>query len=204
MRFFQLIIFAWLSACSAWASYPSTVTDYPTQTGGGGSGAVTLIETITLGSDGTIDFENIPQTYKSLHLEFLGRGAASATDVNIRLTISDDITDANYTRQFWYANDTTGGAQGSASDRLIGSCTAATSSANIPCLITTVIHGYADTTFAKVASSTSVDGRTSGSDATIIHTYMARNNTAAVTSLEYSADSGDLASGSTASLWGVQ
>jgi len=76
-----------------------TVVEYGTGGGGGGDGALTLLDTVTLGSDGTITFTSISGGYNDLVLVGLLRDDDAAETVNsIQMRVGNGTVDtgSNY------------------------------------------------------------------------------------------------------------
>ena len=66
--------------------------------GSQGGGLVFLSQVTTSGSQSTVDFQNIPQTYNALKLIYSARDTASGTGRSaIRIRLNNDSTSANYT-----------------------------------------------------------------------------------------------------------
>jgi hypothetical protein len=79
----------------------------PGEPGADGASGQTLIEEITLAADGTMDFQNIPQTYRSLRLIGNVRAGQSAVD-RLRMRFNNSSSNG-------YAWETSGSAGGSTS-----------------------------------------------------------------------------------------
>lgn len=66
---------------------------------GTGTGAITQIETSTLGAAGTFDFQSIPGTYLSLRVEFQLRGTDAGALDSLRMRFNNDTTNKYYTEK---------------------------------------------------------------------------------------------------------
>jgi hypothetical protein len=123
--------------------------------GGGGSGALTLIEEIALGSDtATVEFDSIPDTYSELRIAAFCRSTRASIDqdrARIRMGNSTIDSGSNYDS---FANDVTGGSTDESGQtsgqwgRFI--VPAATAPANLMAAVICDIPQYSNTSFHKV------------------------------------------------------
>lgn len=175
----------------------------------GSAGAKTLItETVTSGSQATVTFSSIPNTYRDLEVVVRGRGNVSATSVIVRIQFNGD-TGANYDFAKFDAN---GGASGGGSGGQsvaqtsadFGYLTGNTGPSNAASSTTLVIYDYKGTTFTK-------NGRSNGNLTTansinnqyVTNGFIAWRSTSAITQIDVSLSSSTFVDGSVVSLYGV-
>jgi hypothetical protein len=124
-----------------------------------GAGALTLLQTITLGADGTIDFTSISQAYNDLYLVGMLRGTNAAATDTLELHVNNDAG-ANY--QYEQANAAAtawtvfGGAGSTVVDLLDNSLPAASANASFFASVELNVYGYTSTTWRKLVMMTSV------------------------------------------------
>jgi hypothetical protein len=119
--------------------------------GNGGSSALIQISQVTTsGSQTSVVFSSIPGTYTSLRLISVTRSLTSATSDQILIKFNADSTAADYGYQVMYGSGTGSATAGSASgSQVYADIPAASSTANDPVEIETLIPSYAGTTFNK-------------------------------------------------------
>lgn len=168
--------------------------------GGGGSGALTMIsEVVTSGSQATIAFNAIPNTFRHLRLVLAGRGTAAAPFAIVRIQFNGD-TGANYDMERQNRTgqvSTNGQTYGE-----IGAISAASTAANYVGILEALIGNYKGTTFFKPVR---------GKDAVKFDTTLLAQelsviwkNTAAINAILLSLDAGAFVDGTVATLYGVQ
>lgn len=176
-----------------------------TGTAAAAGGGRTLIAEVTPTGVGTVTVaSSIPGTYKKLTLEFVVRTTASSTDVNMDIALNGDTTDANYrhTILFGYGAGTTGAigeANNSIGDVISG--------ANSPSGSFT--HGiidilqYANTGFNKHLIARGSHRREDSSVFELTWTTsMEWENTAAITQIDLTLESGNFETSSVVRLYG--
>lgn len=116
-----------------------------------GTPAMTLLYSVTLGSDGTFDQATIPQTYNDLIVVFIVRGTdAGATDT-LQVRFNND-SGANYGSNYDQGSGTVTGANftaGATSSRASQAIPAAGLGAGLFTALRIWIPGYASTTWHK-------------------------------------------------------
>jgi hypothetical protein len=165
--------------------------------------SMTLIDRVELsGSAVSIDFTNIPQTYTDLQLVFSGR--LGVNDANWRIGFNGVTT--GYTERVLVGNGSIAGSYGRTNGEAYNFIYLNTSAytASTFSSVNLYVPNYASTTIQK---TTSIDGvsETNGTNANqYIHAGTIAG-TAAITSIKlyYNNASGDIAAGSTASLYGI-
>lgn len=170
----------------------------------GASGALVLItEIVTSGSQASVTFSSIPNTYRDLIVRVRGRGDASATNVTIQMTFNGD-TGTNYDIQYLEGSPSAGaGNFFSLNNISFSRLPGATAPANNAGGTDVIIFDYRGTTFYK---SVSVSGGaifgTSGST-TLTGQYVGDwRNTAAITSVKIALSAGNFVNNSVVSLYG--
>jgi hypothetical protein len=175
--------------------------------GGGGSGAVTLItETALVANAASVTFSSISASYRDLLVVVRGRGDKSATDVDVRVQFNGD-TGFNYDAVYQISNasstmingDFIGGGYG-----YCGVLAAATTVASAAGHVEFRIYDYRGTTFHKTYRSRSANKRanTVGS----FYEYDVSGDwrsTAAISSVVVFPDSGNFIAGTVVSLYGI-
>lgn len=173
--------------------------------GGGGGGVLSLIsEVVTSGSQTSVTFSSIPNTYRDLVLVIRGRGTTSAAVIDMRYQINGDAG-SNYEYQEFRGTDgTTANAQSiNQTSAFFGYFPAATASANYAGLIDTRFGDYKGTTFFKVAlgnTSFSLGNGSFSQGAGVTSSIWI--NTAAISSLFIFPSLGGFVDGSVVSLYG--
>lgn len=162
-----------------------------------------LISEQTPTSTGTVTFNSIPGTYKSLMLEFVGRtdkAGQSSTSCNLRF--NNDTTDGNYQRQTLNGGGSSASAGTAANPDAIV-LTAATATANYPGYGTIFVPFYALTTFIKAAEINNLYATASNSE-NLNFQFVSWHNTAAITRIDIvTDDSSNYITGTTFRLYGV-
>lgn len=166
---------------------------------------VKLSETILGGTATNFDFNSISGSYRSLRLIVQARGDNASANIYAHLTFNAD-TGANYDVQFVNANDTTVNATAVAAGAqnyalYVPGSSAPSGSAGL-CEI--MIANYAGTTFHK--SYSIVRGVSQGTAAANQYhtTGVGRwRNTAAITRVTLTIDTGNFIAGSVATLYGL-
>jgi hypothetical protein len=162
-----------------------------------------LIEAITLGSAGAITFSGLDLTpYQAIFMLVQAREAVAATSGNITLTVNGDTTNANY----WQAGFVVGSAAISpvnAGDRRIGACAATNSPANS--FSTHRIElPFPNAGRLKTFLSRGGVYHTGTTGGFVDNFQLTWLNTAAITSLSISGNGNNLATGSSAVLYGLK
>jgi hypothetical protein len=111
-----------------------------------GAGALTLLQTITLGADGTIDFTSISQAYNDLYL-------VGMLHVNNDAGANYQYEQANAAATAWTVF---GGAGSTVVDLLDNSLPAASANASFFASVELNVYGYTSTTWRKLVMMTSV------------------------------------------------
>lgn len=173
--------------------------------GGGGTSGRALLDEVVLGSDTanvTFDATDIPASgYRSLLVEILGRVTTAITGDALLVTINGDATDANYQRQRHYGFGSTSAAS-TASDRRIGTISGANSTANAAAHVSIEVPFYTDTTFYKnLRSFGAVPLGATSEQVELTQSFW--RNTAAITSLAFTAAGGSFVTGSRFALYGL-
>jgi len=166
-----------------------------------GSG-YTLIEKIVLGGTGAITFSNIPQNFNHLVVQLLVRCSKAATSETGIMRFNGD-TGTNYSMEYLLAN---GGAtaivgSGPATNAygFIGNITASTATANYAAHIQVYIPFYSQTNFKKTANIFS-SGFQFSQFGVLVFQW---DNTAAITSITTTGNSGGYLINSSATLHGI-
>ena len=149
--------------------------------------------TVTLGSGGTI-----PQTYDDLLVLVSGRSTISALATDLFMGINGST--ANFTTRFVYGNGSSA-LSSAQSQRYVGTLVGSTATASTFASNEIYIPNYRGST-NKSISATAVS-ENNGTTAYILAFATLWSNTAAITSLEFASNSGDLASGSSFFLYGI-
>ncbi len=179
--------------------------------GGGGttinSGAVTLIQTQTLGADAAdFTFSSIPQTYQDLQLTCYGRVTEATTSDYIYLRFNGD-TAANYDDQKVTGNTSSaasGQTNGGTKIRIAEWPGTSSSTTTQVAAMQTTIPSYASTAFDKAVSGTSFDNWNTTSGSNQVGTFGGKwRSTAAITSLTLIPTSNNFKTGSSCSLYGA-
>lgn len=170
------------------------------------SGAVTLLDTKAGdGTSGTFTFSAISGSYKHLGLVMICRGDAAATATNLALTFNGAGGTAYDQNYFAWDGSTTGfnPVFGAASNATALATAAGTATANYVGMWEFFMPYYADTTFFKIYRGLvfyEVSAASAGIPSRVMQgTY---KSTSAITSLSVALSSGNLITGSKASLYG--
>lgn len=177
---------------------------WETPTGGGG-GALTLIsEVVTSGSQTSVTFSAIPNTYRDLVLVIRGRGTTGAPVIDMRYQINGDSS-GNYEYQEFRGTDATTATSESVNQTsaFFGYFPAASATANYGGLIEARFGDYKGTTFFKsVVGSTAFSLGTGGFSQGAGVTSSIWISTAAIASLFVFPSAGGFVDGSVVSLYG--
>ena len=162
------------------------------------------IATTTLGSNqSTVTFSSIPQTYTHLHIRSINRITEASTDSNIYMTFNSD-TATNYSNHYFYGTGSGVAAGANVNDTVTipFRCTGANSAANIFGAGIVDILDYANTNkFKTMRSLTGHDQNGSG----IFFMFSSNwRSTAAITSITFTPNSGNIAQNSTFALYGIK
>jgi hypothetical protein len=178
-----------------------------TISGGGGSGAETLItETVLAATTASVAFSSIAATYRDLRVVVRGRGdAAGVNNIDLRMQFNGD-TAANYD---WVAT-INNAASFFNSDSIaaiygyLGQIAAATTTANVPGVSEARIYDYRATTFHKQYQAHCVTKRASTTGNLFnFHASGLWRSTAAITSVTVFPSSGNFIAGTVVSLYGI-
>ena len=168
----------------------------------GGSDYVLLESQILTSNTATITFSSIPQTYKHLQIRGVSRQASGAnTQLNLRF---NGDTGTNYVSHFLFGSGSavSSSAQTSRSSIIFGQSTGSGETANIFSPVVMDILDYSN-------SSKNTTTRLFSSFNNSLNWILMRSglwmNTAAVTSISFTADSAtDMVAGSRFSLYGIK
>lgn len=180
--------------------------------GGGSSGALTrIIETILTVAGATISLASIPSTYRHLRLEIVARTTAAVTEAWIYVRFNGD-TASNY-RYLWrriYTSGATtvaddGQTAESSTVMWLGGMSGANSPAGAVGITVIDIGDYARAVWWKQCHGRSafVGATTGAGHSQELTTMGVWKNTAAITSIDISASSGNFDIGTVVSLYGV-
>ena len=161
----------------------------------------TLIQKTTLNaSAASITFSSIPQTFTDLVVKVSARGTTSALYGYLYVKLNSAVT--NYSGKLLYAdNATAGSTAGSATILNPGLVTMATSTESTFASSEFYIPNYTSANYKSISSDAA--GETNSTHAMLYLTGQLWSNTAAVTSIDLSPDSGNFAQYTSASLYGV-
>jgi hypothetical protein len=175
--------------------------------GAGAGGAVTLIsKVVTSGSQTSVTFSSIPNTYSHLQLVVWGRSLAAAFNDGVQLQFNGD-TAANYSAEQIAASATTPSANQAigAASMQIAALPAASVAAGFAGSTDTIIPNYASTAFFKVPISKGgfVNAASSG-NVFVLDFYGVWASTAAINAIKVFLSSGSgFANGTVVSLYGI-
>jgi hypothetical protein len=168
------------------------------------TGTYTLISSNTLGSSTTtVTFSSIPQTYTDLVLVMMARGTGAGTDRDIYMRFNSDSA-SNYSRTRLYGNGSSALStrESSVAQITIGNMPASSASSSEFNTAIININDYSNTTTYKTALlRENTNGSWGGTVFAIVGLW---RNTAALTSVSFTPDSGDFSSGSTFKLYGIE
>lgn len=175
---------------------------YITGTASGLSVGRVLISEQSPSGTNTVTWSSIPATYKSLEIEFIGRGTQVATDSYFSIYFNNATTasDYRYIRVFGAAASSVG-ADGN-DIAYIGSIAAANAGANSAGMGMIKIVNYASTTFYKNAIGQSTF-RGASNSVTIVHAGVEWESATAINRVDIVLSSGNFVAGSTFRLYGV-
>lgn len=175
--------------------------EIPTTIPASDGGDFVLIEDDLLGADAAnFDFTSIPGTYKALMVMGQLRGAAAAAIVTARLRLNND-SGSNYDWAEVY-NGGSGAALGATEIQLIGNVAAASAATGYSASFKLLIPNYAGTAFFKQFS---VENASQVAAVTVYVTSLAGGwrSTSAVSRITVFLSSGDILTGSRATLYGL-
>ena len=169
--------------------------------GGGGSGGMTLIQSIVVGSGGaaSVTFSSIPQTYSHLLVIAQARSDTQTT-YDFTAQINGD-TGNNYQDEAW---GNWGSNSNAYSNRArFGYCTDPRWTAGCAAQSQTLLVNYAGTTFFKMWRGQAMWQQSPTSNPELDEVGGTWNNTAAVTQITLAPDNGNFIQGSNFSLYGL-
>lgn len=165
------------------------------------------IATVTVGAGGqsSITFSSIPSTYKHLQIRGLGRVTGSTTDSNLSLTFNSD-TSSNYSHHYIFGNGGGAAAGGgsSSSFEIAMRVPGANSTSGVFGVGVIDILDYADTNKYKTARSLNGHDQNDVATGYVFFTSGSWRNTAAVTSIVLTPQSGNIAQYSSFALYGIK
>lgn len=167
-------------------------------------GRVLISEQTSDGSSGTVTFNSIAGSYKTLYLEYVARSQrAAANDSGLKCYLNNDSTDGNYRRAFIAHYGTTVASQ-VANDARIGFLTAASAPANSPGSGYIRIIEYAGSTFNKLMIGRYSYRYSAGSSNELVHGVadVEWESNAAVTRIDVIDENANFVSGSVFRLYG--
>lgn len=181
-----------------------------TASGGGGGGTTTVEERVvissvtTSGSQATVTFSSIPQTYTDLEIEISIKSTRVSTLDNLITVVNSDTTAANYITQSFFGNNGSSSTPEENNSNIIDFLLTATNSpGNVFTKGKILIPDYTDTTeYQSFRLETIALLATSQIYVGIGAIYW--RNTAAVTDLEFSIENGNFTDGSVLTLIGKQ
>ena len=154
------------------------------------------IATTTLGSAAAdITFTSIPATYTDLRISFTT--TATISD-NARMQVNGD-TGSNYSRTALFGDGATATSNRTSNISIIGLSTTALST-TIPTFFTIDFFSYAGSTYKTCLITHQGDNNGSGNVSRIVGMW---RSTSAITSVKLYMGSGNLAAGTTATLYGI-
>lgn len=170
------------------------------------AGDFVSIETVTVGSGGsaTVTFSSIPSTYKHLQVRCISRDTSATNDISaMKLTINSD-TSSTYTRHILYGDGSSAASAynsttGFSYTGLIvqGGSTASIFAANVVDIL-----DYANTNkYKTVRTLSGADRNGSGQVASVSNLWQ---STSAITTLSFTATSGNIAQYSSFALYGIK
>lgn len=163
----------------------------------------TLINDMTLISDGEWDFVGIPSGYDYLEIEFIGQGNTGAYGENVRLFYNGDTNTSNYYRRSVGAVSGTVSAD-AANDCQIASISTIDSGAGVVSSFIARIYNYASSIYQTHCQNDSALRRSDVGHQGYTY-YMWWNSTVAVTRIQIKPQYiSTFKSGSRVKLWGVK
>lgn len=179
--------------------------------GGGGGGNFTKIgKVVTSGSQTSVTFSNIPNTYTDLLIVFSGRDTSSSVAVSpLRLVVNGDTTVANYSTtnylEGFNSTASSGGLATTTAGAYIAYCPGTQSNPNAMGSANIIIPNYAGTVFQKIITGNNFlvyNAGTTAGMACDVRTVR-WGNTAAITALTFNAGTTAFADGTTFTLYGM-
>ncbi len=176
-----------------------------------GAGASILIQTIiTSGSQSTVTFSSIAGVFHNLLIVFAGRDTSSGVGVSpLRMMLNGDTTSANYTTTNYLEGfngaASSGGLASSSLGAYIAYCPGTASSAQALGSAQISIPNYANTVFEKIVTGNNFLSYGSGTTVTMacdVRTFV-WHNTAAITSITFTAGTTAFHDGTIFSLYGL-
>lgn len=159
------------------------------------------IATTTLGSAGlTITFSSITSAYTDLRLQIVWRKESTGLNQPIGLQFNSD-TGTNYSTTFLYGDGTAAGSNRATSQvRVFNFTNSNDSSTTIPMLASIDIFSYAGSTNKTALCAISGDKNGSGAVERQVGLW---RSTSAINSITITTPSGNFATGTTATLYGI-
>lgn len=177
--------------------------------GGGGAaaggGAITLLSTITLGADGTIDFTGIDQSHTDLLIQGNVRGTNAATTDTLEIHVNNDVgTNYQYEQAVAAGAAWTvfGGTASTVLDTIDNALPAATANAAFFAGIQLTFYGYRSTSWNKTMTGTvALPNGTNGQLSVVAGNWL---STAAINRITlFGGFTANLKAGSSVKLYGI-
>jgi len=157
----------------------------------------------TVGSAGaaSVTFSNIPQTFTDLNLVFSARNSDATPVRDFRVQFNSD-TAANYSNMEVYGISGSAGSGSNTTNQIQGACNADTSTASVFTNISLYVPNYASSNYKSISIDNATENN-STSDAQLRLIASKWSNTAAITSIQITTNSGNYMQYSTFSLYGI-
>jgi hypothetical protein len=173
----------------------------------GGSSTLVLIshQAVGAGGEASVTFDSIPQTYKSLIVEGIGRSSTNAQSTAVQIRCNDDAGN-NYDAQAVFAYGVTeDGANAAASGSgWLSNLPAATAAAGAAAQFEFKCKGYAGTTFMKNFVGVWLEKRLNGTPEQLVAAHgVTWRSTSAITKIVLYPAAGNWVEGSQFTLYGV-
>ena len=162
-----------------------------------------LISRQTVGSAGaaSVTFSNIPATFTDLNLVFSARNSDATAVRDFRVQFNSD-TAANYFNMEVYGISGSAGSGSNTTNQIQGACNADTSTASLFTNISLYVPNYASSNHKSISIDNATENN-STSDAQLRLIASKWSNTAAITSIQITTNSGNYMQYSTFSLYGI-
>lgn len=170
-----------------------------------GPAMVKIAEVVGTGASGVMEFSNIPQTYRALLLQHMGRTDAAVTVIGVALTFETTPT-LTYSYQYIYAHGAAVATFEGIDQDYINMGTAAGTSvdANLYCGTEMIFPEYANTSMYKPCQIKAMDMRgLSTGNIYWNNTAGIWKSTSAITRIRLTLLSGNWTTTSRATLWGI-